>query len=395
MQKSVCYTGNNTRSFDKRCKAAHLREMVREFLESQFGRDGVYRNGLVVQTTLDSELQAHMENLFTKSCERLKDRFEKDIDGAVMSIEPSSGAMRVLVGGYDFKSSQFNRVLQAQRQVGSIFKPFIYLAAIENGRTFSDCVVDEPVVMQTPQGVWQPQNAYKTFDGSMSLAWALARSGNMVAIKVLLSTGIERVIALARKCGITATMHPYPSLALGCLDATVYQMTRAFNVIVNGGVRVEPYYIEWVKDQWGRKIWRHEVAQELVVSFTVSSQVMAALEATMQRYMAKLKFSGIDSACVGKTGTANDVRTCWFVGATPNLTTTIYFGCDDNRAMGKGMYAMLSALPLWLMFTKQSSVPKKQFVYDQSLERVSIDPLSGAVVDNKKEGLSILVPRRA
>ena len=162
-----------------------------------------------------------------------------------------------MIGGFDFNSSKFNRALQAKRQMGSVFKPILYSAAIDAGNSFANTEIDEPLELQIGTQLWAPHNWDHSFMGRMTLAYALSHSNNIVAIKTLLKTGIEPVIERAKQCHLEGPLMPYPSLALGCVDVTLKEVAGAFNVFAHSGIYVEPYCIDWIKDRWGKKIWIH------------------------------------------------------------------------------------------------------------------------------------------
>ena len=181
----------------------------------------------------------------------------KDIDGALITMDVKTGAVKALVGGYDFQASKWNRALDARRQMGSVFKTILYSSAMEAGFSFADTEIDEPMEMLHGAQLWRPHNWDHKFVGQMTLAHALARSNNIVAIKTFLRVGAEPIVALAKKFHLKGPIYPYPSLALGCVDVTVKEAVGAFNVFANNGIYVEPHIVEWIKDRYDSKIWRH------------------------------------------------------------------------------------------------------------------------------------------
>jgi len=367
--------------------APHVKEMIRQFLEDLIGRDQLYAGGLTIQTTLNSTLQRQAEQVFVKRFAQLKEKIDPEVDGALISMHTKTGAIKVLIGGYDFAVSKFNRAVQARRQMGSIFKPVLYAAALNNGMQFFNTEVDEPLTLEINNQLWSPNNYNKKFNGEITLAYALSHSNNIVSVKTFLQTGSELVIELAKKCRLTGPFHPYPSLALGCLDQTLWQATGMFNVFANDGVYVEPYIISWVKDRWGNRLYRHEPIAERVLSSRVSSQVAKVLSIGIHRvkkYFGHLYEKWVDAEVISKTGTTNDSRTCWYIGATPELTTAIYFGCDDNREMGKNVYPTRTIFPIWLGINSEISCNHKQFTYDPSLTELVIHEKTGKVSLNEK-----------
>jgi penicillin-binding protein 1A len=367
--------------------APHMFESIRIFLEDLLGKDALYRDGYVIQTTINSEMQRHAERVFREQCESLKKNLLPDIDGALISMDAQTGQIKVLIGGYNFNHSQFNRALQARRQMGSIFKPLIYAAALQEGKSFSDTEIDEPLHMNQSHGsVWSPRNYDEKFNGKITLAYALSHSNNIVAIKTLLNIGIPRVVDLAKACHLKGPFYNYPSLALGCVDATLIEAAGMFNVFANNGLYVQPHYIKWVKDSWGKKIWKSSVQSHYVLSARVVGQVSKVLQAALERIRVWWPDSWLPCQGMSKTGTTNDSRVCWYAGAIPGLTTLVYIGCDDNRSMGKDIYPLRTAFPIWLQCNKVFGIGKKFFAYDSSLKEVFIDENTGYKVRTQGQG---------
>ena len=245
--------------------APHLKETIRVFLEDLVGRDKLYCGGLKVQTTINLKMQKCVEESFADHINKLRNNHSENIDGGLITIDVKSGEIKSLVGGLDFKKSKFNRALQAKRQLGSIFKPIVFAAALEKGMSFADTDIDEPLQIIDGDKIWAPQNHTHKFEGRMTLARALSISNNIVTIKTILKAGIKNVINLAKKFRLNAVFNPYPSLALGCIDVTVKDAVGMFNVFANNGVYVEPHFIKWVKNEWGQKIWKVNIDSEKIL----------------------------------------------------------------------------------------------------------------------------------
>lgn len=366
--------------------APHMFETLRVFLEDLLGKDALYRGAYTIQTTLNVKMQRHAERLFHEQCALLKKNLLPDIDGALISMDVKTGQIKALIGGYNFNKSKFNRALQARRQMGSIFKPLIYAAALQKGMHFYDTDIDEPFTLpQTNGTLWCPRNYNEQFNGKISLAYALSHSNNIVAIKTLLKVGIPSVITLARACHLQGPFYNYPSLALGCVDASMIEVAGMFNIFANGGMYIQPHYIKWVKDEWDKKIWKNNIEQHEVLSSHITGQVAKVLEAALKRVHTWWPDSWMDCQGISKTGTTNDSRVCWYAGSTPELTTLIYIGCDDNRSMGKDIYPLRTAFPIWLNFNKACPPVQKQFLYDSSLKERLIDEKTGRTVSNMSD----------
>jgi penicillin-binding protein 1A len=373
--------------------APHLKETIRIFLEEQVGKQQLYSGGLIIQTTINYETQKAAQVSFNNHVTHLKGLLSHKIDGGLISIVRTTGEIKALVGGYDFAQSKFNRALQAKRQMGSIFKPFIYAVALEQGASFADTDIDEPIELQQGNQIWAPQNTTKRFVGQLTLAKALSISNNMIAIKTLLRVGIDNAIAMARRVCITTNIPAYPSIALGCLDVTLDQAVGAFNVFANNGLYVQPHYLRWVKDKLGVKIYKEDVVQKQAMDAKISSQVLKVLGLGMQRLKNSIGEQWFGGDAAGKTGTTNDSRTSWFCGCTPELTTGIYIGRDDNKSLGQKVYGARTAFPIWFAFSKQITHKQNHFFYDPSLRQVTVDAITGAVCHDKNKGecISLLI----
>lgn len=373
--------------------APHLKETIRIFLEEYVGKQQLYSGGLIIQTTINYDTQKQAQKCFYEHVTNLKKTFLPGIDGALLSIAPATGEVKALVGGYDFQKSKFNRAMQAKRQMGSIFKPFVYAAALEHGASFSDVEIDEPIEMKQGNTVWTPQNNTNKFIGQSTLARALSYSNNIIAIKTLLRVGVENVMTMARRAHLSADLQPYPSLALGCLDVTLDEAVGAFNIFANNGVYVKPHYLRWVKDKLGVKIYKVVEVKDQVMDSKISSQVLKVMGLSMKRLKNAIGEEWFGGDAAGKTGTTNDSRTCWFCGSTPELTTGIYIGEDSNQSLGKKVYGSRVAFPVWFALSKQVTKNRKRFYYDPSLREITVDGKTGCVSHDKDnpELISLLI----
>lgn len=372
--------------------ASHLKETLRTQLEALFGKQQLYSGGLRIKTTLNQKAQRRAEQSFTNHFKHLRKELGEEIEGGFLSIDVKSGDIKALVGGVSFNDSQFNRALQAYRQQGSVFKPVLYAAALLDGMSFLDTAVDEPLKVQQGNQVWEPKNHTLSYEGSMTLARALSYSNNIVSAKTILALGPQKVVNLAEKFRLKGPLYPYPSLALGCVDSTVSEVTGMFNVFSNDGVYVKPHALQWVKDRWGKKIYRYVAEQEQVLDRRVAHQVSQVLSFGMERRRKRAR-DWIDSAAINKTGTTNDSRTCWFAGSTPEITTVVYVGFDDNRAMGRNIYPVYTAYPIWLAYHKGLTSKIKEFSYDPSLYLASFNIKTGkkATEGSSSDVFSLLV----
>ena len=373
--------------------APYVKEYIRTILEEKYGKEQLYYGGLTIRTTLNKEMQGAAEEVFKKRFVGLRAKYGADLNGALMSIDRATGEIRAMVGGVSFTESQFNRALHARRQQGSVFKPLVYAVALEKGMSLLDRAVDEPFQWKQGSTVWEPRNHNRAHVGEMTLARALSFSNNVISAKVILTIGPEAVVEIAKKCHLTGAIPAYPSLALGCVDSPLSEVVGMFNIFANAGVYCEPHLIVSVKDAWGKTIYRAQPAKERVLSMRIASQIGQVLALGIERKR-RAGISLIDSMAITKTGTTNDARVCWFAGSTPEITTVVYVGCDDNRPMGKNVYPVHTAYPIWLDVHARIPTTCKQFSFDPALQSVLVDWKSGAIVSHayeNKDVVSLLV----
>lgn len=361
---------------DTNVLASHLKEMIRIQLEEELGKGVLYTGGLIIQTTINRHIQECAQKSFHEHMTQFKKEIMPEIDGGLLTIDSKTGEIKAMVGGYDFNTSKVNRAWQAKRQMGSVFKPIIFAAAIQAGASFADTEIDEPITIEQYGALWQPNNYNKRFEGQMTLAHSVVRSNNIVSVKTLLKTGIPNVVQLAQACHLEDKINPYPSLALGCIDAKLKEVIGMFNIFANKGQYIQPYVIKLVKDQWGTRIYKSNPKHEQVLPEIVVDKVTKVLELPIKRWRHAYKQQLLEDDVICKTGTTNDCRTCWFAGSTPELTTAIYIGCDDNRSMGD-VYPIKTAFPIWLGLHSALPPTRKKFNYHPSLRPVLVNQYTG------------------
>ncbi len=371
---------------------AHVKEMIRQFLEDLVGKTELYSGGLTVQTTINQKVQQFAENTLQKQISQLNDTLHQNVDGGLITCEVQTGEIKALVGGADFATSSFNRAVQARRQFGSVFKPMVYAAAIEQGLHFSDLAVDEPIEINQGETVWSPNNWDNKFHGEVTRAFALSHSNNIVTIKTLLDTGIHNVIDVAKRSHLPGPYFPYPSLALGCIDGTLKQAAAMFNIFANDGIYVELHCIKWVKDKKGIKIYKADNKPERVFARSVVGKVAKVLMHGLKRVHTYFAHEWFRGEAISKTGTTNDSRTCWFVGSTPKLTTAVYIGSDDNRSLGNNVYPIRTSFPIWLSVTRFVSKAGDHFTFDPNLQLQVMNEKTGKPCSlDDPEAIEILV----
>jgi penicillin-binding protein 1A len=273
---------------------------------------------------------------------------EPRMEGAAVVIEHGTGAIRAMVGGWDFERNKFNRVTQAKRQVGSAFKPFVFGAALEAGWTPSDTLLDAPTSFRGGDGrmSYRPENYYKKHYGIVTLRRALEQSINVPAVKLFDVVGGKRVVDFARRCGINTPLPTWPSIALGAADLTPLELAAAFATIANRGTHIAPYMIERVVTADGQVLQQRFPATYTATDPMTAYMLTHMMEGVIDRGTAfELKSLPIDIA--GKTGTTDDFSDAWFAGFTPRHTILVWVGHDVKRTLGYGMSGAIAAVPMW------------------------------------------------
>lgn len=273
---------------------------------------------------------------------------EPELEGAALVIESATGAVRAMVGGWSYRRSKFNRAVQAHRQVGSAFKPFVFGAALEMGYTPADTLFDAPTqfVGSTREPSYQPRNYKRSYHGITTLRRALEHSINITSVKLLDLVGIERVVEFAHTCGVDSELPPYPSLALGTAELTPLELAAAYATIANQGTYVEPYLIEQVTDPDGDLLEEHLPNTRSATDPRIAYVLTHMLEGVVDRGTGT-RLKGLDIDLAGKTGTTDDYSDAWFVGFTPRHTLLAWVGYDVTRTIGRRMTGARAALPIW------------------------------------------------
>lgn len=333
-----------------------------------------------------------------------------EIEGAIIAMNPHNGAIKAMSGGWDFNYSRFNRATQAMRHPGSSFKTFVFLAALENGFTPSSIFVDEPIqIVQGPYlPLWEPQNYGKVFFGPMTLRAALEKSSNIVVIKLIQEIGVNKVIELAKRFGIS-NIPNHLSIALGAVETTPLQMVTAYSMIANGGKKIQPFLIDKIQDKNGKTIFKSDPREcsnclinsleneseittpsipnekEMVTDERSAFQLISMLEGAASRGTAK-KAATLKRTFAGKTGTSNDSSDTWFIGFTPNLVVAVYLGFDHPKSMGKYETGTSAALPICLDFFQEAlkDTPDIPFRIPQGIKSVKVDYDTGLPLANSK-----------
>lgn len=398
-------------------------EEVRKYMENKYGENSLYADGVNIYSTIDPKIQAYAEKVAAAQILRIQKRikqrviwklglaskykmksdsvlahfdsiyaeFTKDYLASDTAADPSkwrfpdssryheaqvglilidneTGGIRAMIGGNDFNKSKWNRAVQSLRQPGSSFKPFVYATAMDNGASPCDSVNDQPVTIedqQNPSKTWRPSNFDNEFEGMMTLRRALYLSMNLPAVLTGMKYGLQNVVSYARKFGIKkAPLKAVPSLALGSIGATLMEMTSAYTVFPNGGIRIEPYLIDSIVDKRGTVLERHKREEHEVIR-PASAYLMVDMlkDVNIHGTAARVGASGFYYPSGGKTGTTNNYADTWYIGFTKQYTMGIWVGTDSPSPMGPGHTGSEDPLPIWIEVMKElhKGLPKKSF----------------------------------
>lgn len=273
--------------------------------------------------------------------------------GALVAIDNATGEIKAMVGGRDFDESKFNRATQALRQVGSSFKPYVYTAAIDQGATPDDTVLDAPITFETASGPYTPHNYDEKFEGTITLRRALDQSRNIPALRIADRLGIKTVIDYARRFGVTSNLPAYLPVALGSAEVTLLEQTSAYSVFPNDGVRITPRYLTKVTDYEGRVLEEDFPDVKDVVSSRTARIMTSMLEDVVQ-HGTGIAAASLKLPLAGKTGTTNDFTDAWFVGFSPTLSCGAWIGYDEKKSLGARETGAHAALPIWMDFVKSA-----------------------------------------
>ena len=310
---------------------------------------------------------------------------EPEVEVALLALENRTGRVLAMVGGFDFERSKFNRATQAYRQLGSLFKGVLYAAAIDQGYTTTSIVLDEPVSYDVgpDQDYYEPVNHGNVYEGPIPLRRALEKSRNVSAVWLMNEIGPETVIDFARRLGFTSAIPPFLSVALGSAEATLTEVTNAYSVFPNGGIRMTPYQIERILDREGHTLEEtHPVPQDALRADT--AYIMVTLLRGVVERGTGIRAAWIPWPLGGKTGTMDEYTDAWFVGFDPEITVGVWVGYDTKRTLGEGEEGSRVALPIWMEFIQDYIAGRpapEGFVPPANIVFTSVDPLTGEVTE--------------
>jgi penicillin-binding protein 1A len=325
-----------------------------------------------------------------------------DVEGAIVALDPHSGRVRALVGGFNYEVSQFNRATQALRQPGSAIKPFVYATALNNGFTPASLVLDAPFVLDQGegQGKWKPGNYSNEFYGPSTLRLGIEKSRNLMTVRLAQYVGMDAITATVRRFGIQEHMPPLLSMALGAGETTLLKLTNAYGIMANEGLRIEPALIERIQDRRGKTIYKRDNRQcpdcsvanwypglaepmladnrARVIDAPTAYQSISMMEGVIERGTG-VQARSIGKPLAGKTGTTDDAKDAWFLGFSPNLVAGVYTGFDNHRTLGKDEQGASVAVPIWKEFMEQAlkDEPAIPFHVPEGIRLVRINAQTG------------------
>ncbi len=321
------------------------------------------------------------------------------VQGGLVAMDPQTGRVLAMVGGFAFSESQFNRATQAYRQPGSSFKPFVYAAALDNGYTPASVVMDAPIEIESGGELWKPQNYAGGFSGPQTLRTGIEKSKNLMTVRLANDLGMETVADYAERFGIYDHMDPVLAMSLGSGETTVMRMVSAYAVIANGGKQVNPTLIDRIQDRYGETIFKHEERicencnaeewtgqaepiliddRQQVLDPMTSYQITSMMEGVVQRGTAASAVN-LDRPVAGKTGTTNDEKDAWFVGFTPNLVAGLYIGFDQPATLGRHGTGGGLAAPIFNAFMTDAlkELPVENFIEPEGMTNILVNRSTG------------------
>jgi len=334
-----------------------------------------------------------------------------EVQGGFMAMDVETGRVLAMQGGFSYQASVFNRATQATRQPGSSFKPFVYAAALDSGFTPATIVVDAPIEIETPEGLWTPKNASNKYYGPTPLRTGIEQSRNLMTIRIGQEIGMDLVARYAEKFGVYRNMNPFLANALGAQETTLFKMVAAYAMFANGGERVEPTLVDRVQDRFGKTIYRHDqricencslpalpkgqgVAiksdRERVMDAITAYQLTSMMQGVIQRGSGTGVRLPVPVA--GKTGTTNDAKDVWFIGYTSELVAGCYMGFDQPRSLGQGAYGGTLCVPIFQEFMKEAvkTFGGKEFAVPPGGYFQKIDRFTGAKLPADAAGDNVI-----
>lgn len=414
--------------------APYFVEYIKEKIEQEFTYDTLYTEGLTIITTLDLALQRKAEEIITNRLKEL-DKMTKStepVQCALVAMETKTGQILTMIGGREFKKSQFNRATQAKRQPGSAFKPIIFLAALEEHYTPSTIIEDTPLIfynngfdwellattsdyskidynklakmnirdeqdfisrlkeLKEKNKIWIPENYKNKYYGKTTLRKALELSLNSCSVRLTMEIGPNKIIDYARKLGISTQLTNTYSLALGASEVIPLELITAYNVFANYGIKVEPYGIIEIRDKFNNVIKSYTPKENIVLSPEISYIMTSLLKGVVKNGTGSYA-KNLGKICAGKTGTTNDCTDAWFIGYTPDITCGVWVGYDIKKSLGKDSTGGKIACPIWTEYMKFATKdkPNKDFQKPEGVVELLIDASTGLLAGPNSKNIYI------
>lgn len=371
--------------------APYFVDYVQDILVEKFGDNALARSKYKVYTTLNMDLQQSAFEVLRQGILEMDAHFSKGkraippgtVQASLIALDPRNGDILAMIGGRNYGTTQFNRITQAKRQPGSIYKPFVYAAALETAYggttplTAVSTVLDEPTQFAFENTVYEPRNFKDEYFGQVTLRQAITKSLNVATIKIAEKVGYEKITELAHRLGLNELIRPYPAMAIGAFEVTPLEMVRAYTAFANGGMRTDLTPINLVIDQKNNPVYVPRPKSESVLTPEVAFMMTSLMQSVLNNGTgAGVRTRGFEQPAAGKTGTSRDG---WFAGYTPDLLCIVWVGFDDNRELN--LSGAQSALPIWADFMKRAAIqlPLKgeEFPIPEQVVRVEIDPTTG------------------
>ncbi|MEW6364259.1 MAG: PBP1A family penicillin-binding protein [Acidobacteriota bacterium] len=367
-------------------EAPYFADWIRRTISTSFDLKELQTRNLSIFTTIDPSMQEIAQRALRETLDRLQKTYSKRfgkrrLEGCLVAVDPRTGAIRAMVGGRDYGGSQFNRVTDAHRQPGSAFKPVVFAAAFASDSdptwTPASLLMDEQTTFMFRGKEWTPAN-FEGYNGEVNLKRVLTQSLNVPTAKLALETGLDKVVQMARRMGITSKISAYPSISLGGFEVAPIEMAEVFSTIAGGGVRAGLHGIESIRDEAGEVLSRPTIERKRAMSPEVDYLLIELMKAVVdQGTAASIRSLGFGRPAAGKTGTSNDMRDCWFAGFVPQLVAIVWVGFDDNSPVG--LTGAQAAVPIWTEFMSKALAGSREedFFIPDSIAFRAIDPTTG------------------
>lgn len=381
-------------------KAPYFVDHVRKYVEERYGRDVLYKGGLQVYTTLDLYAQKVGQESIESGLKEIERRQKYpnrgntlQLEGALICFELDTGYVKAVVGGRDYRRSQFNRAIQARRQTGSAFKPIVFASALDRGYSPASIVVDSPIVFESGGQRWKPKNFDEKFSGPITLRTALSRSVNVVTVKIARDIGIDYVRDYAKTLGITSPLHDNLAMALGSSGLSLYELTKAYAVFGNQGRSFRPIFIKKILDRYGNLLeenlplnYPDEIRSTPQLISPQTAFLMTSLLESVVQQGTGWRAKALGRPVAAKTGTTDQFFDAWFVGYTPEYATGVWVGFDEDRSLGENETGARAASPIWVDFMSKILKDKeiKNFSIPEGIEFMRIDPKTGRMSHRKE-----------